>query len=363
MNIQTLFDLLGTTSPSGFEKGTIEFVRKEVEGFCRTETDSMGNLYLYQGASNGLKVMITAHADEVGLQITEINDNGFVYFRRIGGLDIQALPGTMIRVVNKYGGIDGVVGKYPPHILSSEDKRLSPSIEDLWIDFGFNSREEALAKVSIGDYMAIRPTAFITNDEKRIISKGLDNKVGLFVLIELLKEIKNLHPSIQIIGVATAQEELGCRGAVVAANKIHPDLAFCIDVGIATDTPNWGKHQYGTFELGKGVGLTRNADNNEILVQILTNIALQHNIPFQHTLGLLPSGGTESKAIQLAYDGIPTANVSIPSRYMHSAVEMCDLRDIEAAVFLLKEGIRSFAHYTKKDFNLFVRNNGDADSR
>jgi len=353
MNVETLLKLLNTYSPSGCERESIEFVRKELCGICRTETDSMGNLYLYHGAKSGLKIMVMAHADEVGFQITDIDDDGFVFFRKIVGLDVQTIPGTMVTAVTKNGTIDGVIGKRPSHVLSIEEKNKLPSIEHLWIDFGFTSKSEALSKIEIGDYIAARSCAFLTDNGRRIISKGLDNKISLFVLIELFKLLGKTPLPVQIIGVATTQEELGCRGSIISANKICPDVAFCLDVGIATDTPNWQSHQYGNFSLGKGVGITRNADNNEILIHVLEKTALKNNIPFQYTIGFKPSGGTEAKIIQQTCYGIPTANISIPNRYMHSVVEMCDLQDVESAICLLEKGIETVCKFTPSDFNLF----------
>lgn len=353
MNIEKLIKILNTSSPSGCERESIEFVRKELYGICRSETDSMGNLYLYQGANSGLKIMITAHADEVGFQITDINDDGFVYFRKTVGLDVQTIPGTMVTAVTKNGTIDGVIGKRPPHVLSPEEKNKLPNIENLWIDFGFMSKSEALSKIEVGDYIVARSCAFLSNNGRRVISKGLDNKISLFILIELFKLLSRTPLPVQIIGVATTQEELGCRGSIISANKICPDVAFCLDVGIATDTPNWPSHQYGSFSLGKGVGIIRNADNNEILTQVLANTALKHDIPFQYTTGFKPSGGTEAKIIQQSYRGIPTANISIPNRYMHSVVEMCDLQDVEGAIRLLEKGIEAISHFTPSDFYLF----------
>ena len=156
-----------------------------------------------------------------------------------------------------------------------------------------------------------------------------------------------------VVGVATVQEELGCRGSIVSSNTVAPDVAFCIDVGISTDIPNVSSKNYGLFDLGKGVGIIRNADNNEFLTKTLIETANTNGISYQKIIGHRSTGGTEASYIQLSQQGVVTANLSIPNRYMHSLVEMCDLRDIESAINLLVAEIQELTKYNKSDFYLF----------
>lgn len=181
----------------------------------------------------------------------------------------------------------------------------------------------------------------------------MDNKISLFILGEFIKQISQENCSLQIVGVATAQEELGCRGSVVATNKIDPNIAFCLDMGLATDTPKMSKQKYGTFKLGKGVGIIRSADNNEKLTKMLEEVANENGIAYQLGTGYLPTGGTEAARIQLSLKGIPTANISVPNRYMHSIVEMCDLDDVSNAILLLKKEIQCLQAQEKINFNLY----------
>lgn len=353
--LSSLKEILGTNSPSGCEQQAINWMNYQVSPYCQTGTDSIGNLYMYTGCrdENCLKVMITAHADEVGFQITDIDDQGYAYVRKVSGLDSQTIPGTAVVAITKDREIEGVFGKKSPHVLSGKEREKIPEVEDLWVDFGFESKNEALEYLNYGDYVTAQAATFITQNGKKIVSKALDNKVSLFILAEVMKQVSQQELPIQVVGVATTQEELGCRGCKVAAYKVNPDIAFCLDVGIATDIPKMNLQKYGNFKLGEGVGIIRNADNNEKLTQTLINTAKVNAIPCQHIIGRQPTGGTESSVVQLSLSGIPTANLSIPNRYMHSIVEMCDLRDVENAIDLLVREMNVLKTSIKEDFYLY----------
>ncbi len=354
-----LFQLLRTNSPSGFEKQIVNVLQSYMSSCCDTYTDRIGNFYIQlkkNNDANRLRVMLTAHADEVGLQVTYIDKYGFVYARNVASIDKQTLPGNKVIAITNKKEIVGVIGKRPPHILAPKDKDIAPNICDLWIDFGFESLEEAKRHIEIGDYITLQSDPYISYNGKRLISKALDNKIGVFVLSEVMRKLSQFELPISVVGVATAQEEIGCRGAFIAANRIKPDIAFCMDVGIGTDIPNVSNQQYGILELGKGVGIIRNADNNDVLVSTLKETANKFGIPYQQTIGHRPTGGTESSLIQLANMGIATANISIPNRYMHSLVEMCDLRDVSGTINLLMAEIEALCALSKEDFNLFNKN-------
>ena len=351
--LELLFELLNTNSPSGCECQIVNVLREHMSEYCDTETDVIGNLYMKVGNKQGLKVMISAHSDEVGLQVIYIDKTGFVYVRNVASIDKQTIPGNVIVALTSQGEIRGVIGKKSPHVIDNKDKEVVPSICDLWIDFGFESDEEAKKFIQIGDYVTLYSHPQISNNGKRIISKALDNKIGVFVLAEVIKNLSKMNLPINVIGVATAQEEIGCRGGIVAANRIKPDVAFCIDVGIATDIPSMPKQHYGELQLGKGVALIQNANSNGVLVKDLVDIAKRQNIPLQTTIGYRPNGGTEAAFIQLASTGVATANISIPNRYMHSLVEMCDLRDVISAIDLLTAEVKMLCNTSSSHFNLF----------
>ncbi|MFQ9171839.1 MAG: M42 family metallopeptidase [Parabacteroides distasonis] len=334
--ISFLYNILKTNSPSGCEDELISLLRERLSSYCEFDADTIGNLYMWVNkGKQSPTIMVTAHADEVGFQVTHIDKEGFVYFRAVATPDCQTIPGSEVIALTKNGKLYGVIGKKSPHVLEKKECDIPLNIQDMWIDFGFESEEEATQHIECGDYITLYSEPQITCNGKRIISKALDNKISIFILAEVIKELSKKKLFFNIVGVATAQEELGCRGSIVAANRIKPDIAFILDVGVATDIPNMTKQKYGAFELGKGVGIIRNADNNEALAHILINVAHENKIPYQKTVGLYPTGGTESAAIQLAKGGVTTANISIPNRYMHSLIEMCDMRDVEDAINLL----------------------------
>lgn len=351
--INLLKKLLETNSPSGNEKQAINFLKSVLQDYCPIETDAMGNMYMHAVNNTGLKVMITAHIDEVGFQVTHIDRDGFVYFRNVAGIDRQTIPGNRVVALTKHGEIYGVIGKKSPHVIDGKDIDKVPYGKDLWLDFGFESDVDAKSVIECGDYITLSSSPLISHNGQRIISKALDNKVGVFILVEVIKELsKHKDLPISITGVATVQEELGCRGCEAAVNRIRPDIAFCLDVGISTDIPNMSIQRFGTFSLGNGVGIVHNADNNSRLTDLLVQTAEKQHIPYQHTIGYLPTGGTEASIIQKSCNTVATANISIPNRYMHSFVEMCDLRDIENAISLLVSSIIELKNKNNNSFDL-----------
>lgn len=344
--ISFLNEILKTNSPSGCEWQLVSLLKEYMVEYCLMETDAIGNLYMWASQKKeGLTVMITAHADEVGFQVTDISKEGLVYFRSVAGVDQQTIPGSKIVVLAKKGKIRGVVGKKSPHTQESKEREKVLNNDEMWIDLGFESDEEAKSFLECGDYITFDATPQILSNGNRITSKALDNKLGVFILVEVIKQLRKKELPISVVGVVTVQEELGCRGSIIAANRIKPDIAFCIDVGVATDIPNMSSRKFGTFELGKGVGIIRNADNNDILTHILIDAAKKNKIPFQRSLGYRATGGTEAAYLQLAQNGAIVANISIPNRYMHSAVEICDLRDAESAIMLLVKAIEVLNNY------------------
>ncbi len=351
--IEFLTEILRTNSPSGYEKQLMYVIKGHMDSVCSIKTDCIGNLYMYSSNKGPMTVMISAHADEVGFQIADIDNNGFVYARNIASPDKQTISGNIVTAITKNGEIQGVIGKKPPHIIEYKERDKCLGIEDLWIDFGFETKVEAESHVERGDYITLFSEPRFTSNNNRIISKALDNKIGIFIMSEVMRRICQLNIPLSVVGVATVQEELGCRGSIVSSNIVVPDVAFCIDVGISTDIPNISSKNYGLFDLGKGVGIIRNADNNEFLTKTLVDTANTNGISYQKIIGHRSTGGTEASHIQLSQQGVVTANISVPNRYMHSLVEMCDLRDVESAINLLVAEMQELTKYNKSDFYLF----------
>ncbi|MEG1980572.1 MAG: hypothetical protein RR060_07570, partial [Victivallaceae bacterium] len=225
---------------------------------------------------------------------------------------------------------------------SAEARNRAMELTDMWIDIGVESKEEAEKLVAVGDPVAMRRN-FRRMGENRICSKGMDDKVGAFIVAETLRELSKCDLKVAVYGVATVQEELGLRGATTSCFGVDPQVGFAIDVGFATDLPDIPKNQLGLVKLGGGVELTHSADNNIILGRKLREIANKHNIAYQETAAHRATGGTDTATMQMTRSGVATALLSIPNRYMHSQVEICDLRDVHSAVRLLVKTIASMS--------------------
>lgn len=340
MELTFLNKLLNISSVSGFEHNAGNLFLNYLEPYAsHIEKDVIGNSYAYIGSdeneSNHVKYMIEAHIDEIGFQVIYINDKGYIYIRRNGGVDLHCIPGSQV-VVQTISGeeIVGVIGKKPIHLVNNDDRNKCLELDAVWIDTGL-SPDDVKNKVSIGDVVYWKPNLLYLSD-KKISSKSLDNKIGVFIVSQILKrlsETKTSYPP--VCGVASVQEEVGCRGAVVCGYNINPDIAICIDVDFATDVPNCPKQKFGDISLGKGVIIHRNLDNNIPLTHTVENIAKKYNIKYQISARPISTGGTNANKIQLSRAGVQTLSLGIPCRYMHTPVELCDLDDVEAAIELV----------------------------
>jgi len=339
-SMQFLEELLNTSGPSGFEEATAACYKKYLANFAdRVYADVTGNTFGVINEKAEFKVMLAGHYDEIGLQITYISDEGLLYFRNVGGIDKLTIPGIEVEIITeKHGKISGVIGKKPIHVLTPAERDKAMELKDLWIDIGANDKKDAEKLITIGD-----PVSFRNNYERlgkyRIKSKGMDDKIGAFVIAETMRELSKRKLNISVYCVGTVQEELGLRGATTSAFGIQPDVGFAVDVGFATDTPDIDKKILGDSSMGNGPILARNADNNQVLGRFIRKIAKKHRIKIQEHAGHRASGGTDTAQIQMTGSGVATALVSIPNRYMHTPVEICDIRDVEGAIKLLTETI------------------------
>lgn len=323
--IQLLDKLLKIYGPSGNEERIRETIETEIKPYVdHIKKDALGNLIALKKGINNKKIMIAAHMDEIGLIVTHIDKNGFLRFSNVGGVSPSISLGQRVEFK------DGTIGTISSEPLK-EIKDLD--ITKLFIDIGASNKEEAQNKISIGDVAGFYGALVINNN--RAISKALDDRIGCFILIEALKQLKNAENDIYL--VFTSQEELGTRGAKTAAYGINPDLGIAIDVTRTGDTPeskNMG------IALGKGPAI-KIMDKSIIchpkVKELLTKTAEGNNIPYQ--LEVLKSGGTDAGAIHLTHEGIPSGALSIPTRYIHSPGEMVDLEDVENSILLLVKSI------------------------
>lgn len=338
-SLDFLKKLLETSSPSGYEVEAAAAFADYTVGFAdRVEQDVLGNTIAVLNEKAPVRVMLAGHYDEIGFQVVYISDEGLIYFRKNGGIDKLNIPSSEVDIITAAGKIRGVIGKKPIHLLKASERDAAVELSDMWIDIGAENRAEAEKLVSVGDPVAMRPN-FRMLGANRVMSKGMDDKIGAFVVAETIRRLSERKLKVAVFGAGTVQEEVGLRGATSCAYRIDPQIGFAVDVGFTTDIPDVQKKLLGEICLGKGPELTRSADNNEILGRMVREAARKHEIAFQETASHTASGGTDAAAIQLTRAGVATCLVSIPNRYMHSAVEICDLRDAEGAVAILTETI------------------------
>jgi len=315
--------LVETPGPSGSEQKIREAIRTAVAPYVDSlRVDALGNLIACKGekSASGLRLMFSAHMDEIGVMVTHIDENGFVRFITIGGVSPLTCLGNRVLFMN---GAHGVVG-----CEKLEDLRSQPAIEQFFIDVGAHSRLDCTVK--IGDVAGFERSFLEMGD--RLIAKSMDNRISVAVLIEMLHQLDCRTPH-QIFAVFSTQEEVGLRGATPAAYSIDPDLGLAIDVTAVGDTPKGIKMEVG---LGKGPTIkVRDSSfiSDSRLVRWMVAVAEKEAIPYQ--LEVLERGGTDGRAIQLARGGVPTAAISIPCRYIHSPSEMVDYNDVQGAVRLL----------------------------
>lgn len=340
-SLKFLEEFMMSSSPSGYEEEAAGVFRNYLSTFCdEVKTDVLGNTVGILNKEAPLKVMLAGHYDEIGFQIVYISDEGLCYFRANGGIDKLNIPSSEVNILTENGVVRGVIGKKPIHLLSAKERDLPVEIRDMWIDIGAESRKEAEKLVTIGDPVAMVPN-FKFLGKNRFMSKGMDDKVGAFVVAEVMKNLSKRKLNVAVYGMGTVQEEVGLRGATTGTFAVDPQVGFAIDVGFATDLPDIPKKLLGDIKLGGGPELNRSADNNVVLGRIVRKVAKEHKIPYQDTAAHRASGGTDAAQMQMTRGGVATCLVSIPNRYMHSQVEICDIRDVENAIKLLTETIAS----------------------
>lgn len=333
---QFLTKLLKAPAVSGYEDAAAKVFQEYVEPFSyHTERDLLNNTYAFAGNPDAPHtVMVEAHIDEIGFQVLYITDDGYLYIRKNGGIDICCLPGSRVWVLTADGGaVPGVIGKKPIHLISPEDRKNAPALESLWVDTGLTA-EEVKERISVGDPVCFAPNMAMLGEHK-ITSKALDDKIGVFVVAEVLRKIADRKLNVKVCGVATSQEEVGCRGAVVGSARLNPQCAISIDVTFATDVPDCSAQKHGDIALGRGVVITKHLDSNRRFAQLAEQVAKDEGISHQISANNSATGGTNAAKIQLSNQGVRTLLLSIPNRYMHTPAEVCDLRDVDAASDLI----------------------------
>ncbi len=331
-----LTELLAARAPSGDEFETQAVFDRHVQPVADTyQKDALGNRVATLNPAGDPVLMLAGHLDELGLIVTYVNNDGFLYFNTIGGHDRIMIPGRRVILRTANGPVRGVTGKRAVHLMNPDDRKKVPEIHEMWIDIGAKSKKDALKRVSIGD------TATYDHEFELLhgsigTARAFDNKVGAYVvgetLIRLAKAPKK--PAARVVAVGTSQEEIGVRGATTSSYAVDPHIAIAVDVGHATDHPDCDNRKFGETKLGGGPIICRGPNINPLVYQRLLDAAKKAKIDYQLEADPRPTG-TDARAIQMARGGVATGLVSIPLRYMHTPSEMVDLADVEACVKLL----------------------------
>jgi endoglucanase len=339
---------LETPSPSGYESPLQEVVRRFASVFAdEVKTDVHGNVMAVRNPKAKRRVMLAGHCDQIAMIVQYIDSDGFVYIQSIGGWDPQILIGQRMTVWAESGPIAGVIGRKPIHLLTDDERKQVPKLKDLWVDIGSRSKEETEKLVKIGDPVTVE-LAYREVRNGRAVSSAMDDKCGLWVVMEALRRMKPKKLGWAVYAVSTVQEEVGLRGARTSAFGIDPEVGVAVDVTHATDCPTIEKKEEGDIALGKGPVIERGPNMNPKVVRRLVKIAEDQKIPFQ----MAASGkatGTDANSIQVNRAGVATGLVSIPNRYMHSPVEMISLDDMDHCATLLArfcEGLAADEDFT-----------------
>jgi len=329
--------LLDSPGPSGFEIGPARVWREEVRRFAdEVRADTHGNSIASVNPKGAPRLMFAGHVDEIGLQITHIDDDGYLYFGGIGGWDSQVLVGQRVVLLGRAGSVRGVIGKKAAHLMKKEEFDKVSQISDLWIDIGAASKAEATERVRVGDAGVIDASSY-EFPNGRIVSRSVDNRIGAYVVAEALRLLaKTKPPHAAVYAVATTREEIAWTGggARTSAVGLDPQAALVVDVTHATDWPGAEKKLAGDHHLGGGPVLSRGSAVSPVVFDLLVACAEAEQIPY--TIQAAPRDtGTDADAIYNARSGIPTGLVSVPNRYMHSPNEMVSMVDLERTAALL----------------------------
>jgi len=331
---------------SGHEFEVKKVIAEEISDIVdELKVDSLGNIIAFKrGKENGPKVMVSAHMDEIGLMITHIDKRGFLRFIGVGSWNERILPGQRVIVCAGDVKVRGVIGAKPPHLMTPEEKKQVLEIKKLFIDIGATSYDEVKELgINVGSIAVLDREVVRLGGTDKVTGKAFDDRVGVASLIFALKLLNNVKHEAEVYSVFTVQEEIGLKGATVSAFAVKPDVGIAVDVTTANDIPEVDEKDWITV-LGKGPAI-KVMDKGNIshpkLRELLIKIAEEEKIPYQ--LEVLPGGATDAAAIMVSREGVPVATISIPCRYIHSPIEVLDIKDAVYASKLLASFIRKIS--------------------
>lgn len=335
--------LLNAAGISGYEQEIAALMQAEFKkAGAEVRLDNFGNVIAKKGKGKK-KIMLAGHMDEVGLLVKHINKNGFINFIKIGGIDDRILLGQEVVIKGKKGDVRGIIGLKPPHLQKDEERRKVVSYEDMFIDIGCQTKEEAEKKISIADAVIFAPCAGVLNNNL-YFGKAVDDRVGCYALIKIMQALVDVNA--EVYAVATAQEEVGLKGARTSSYNINPDFALAIDTTSAGDTPQI-KETESTLKLGAGAAITiieaagRGIIVSKKIKDMFIETAQKHKIKYQ--IDVLEGGMTDGAMIYMNREGIPTGVLSIPARYVHSPIGVFSIDDVNAVIKLAIKSIEKVA--------------------
>ncbi|KYH39243.1 MAG: hypothetical protein AYL28_001050 [Candidatus Bathyarchaeota archaeon B23] len=338
MDVNLLRRLSEAYGPPGYEEEVREILREELEGYAdEVEEDKLGNIFFRRGGEGPL-VMLAAHMDEVGILITHIEEGGFLRFHPLGGIADRILPGQRFRLRGRRGEVKGIVGTRPPHIMKEEERKKVVPRENLFIDVGAGSGEEAEGKGCHIGMTGVFDTPFEELGDGYVRGKAFDDRAGCSVLVEAFKRL--CEADVNVVAVGTVQEEVGLRGARTAAWQLEPDYALALEGTFAADVPGSKPHQV-SARLRHGPVITivdRATITHPKVLRILLEAAEGEGIP--HQFKEMPMGGTDAGAIHLTKGGVPSGTVAVPCRYIHGPAAVAHLEDFENTLKLVEAFVR-----------------------
>lgn len=341
-SLEFLKTLVNTPSPSGNElrgqRVWMDYAKRFAE---ETWSDAYGNCVAVLNKGGSPRIMLAGHADEIAMTVNFITKEGFIHVRKVGGVDPAIMRAQRVVIHARKGPVKGVIGNVAPHLTKQEGERKLPKIEELFIDIGVTSREEAEKLVRVGDPITL-------NDEFELLqgdvatARAFDNRIGTFAVIETLRLLKEANTPLQaeVIAVSNIMEEVGLLGARQIAYTLKPDAALVVDVTHATDYPTVNQCAHGDIKLGHGPTLTHGGCNHPVIVERLEAVAAQLQLKLQHE-AMSNTSGTDTDVIFWTRGGIPSALISLPNRYMHSPVEVVNLKDLEQIPELMAAFVKS----------------------
>ncbi len=351
-SLDFLRSLANTPSPTGHEsRGQRVWLDYAAKFADTTFSDAYGNCVAVLNKGGSPRLMLAAHADEIAMAVNYIDPEGFIYVRKLGGVDAAITKAQRVIIHTRNGPVQGVVGNVAPHLTRQEDDKKTPKIHDLFIDIGAGNAKETGELVRIGDPITLDADFELLRNDLAI-ARAFDNRIGTFAVAEALRLLSGSRNKLQaeICAVSNIQEEVGLLGARQIAYSLKPDVALVVDVTHATDYPTVNKAQHGNIKIGQGPAVTHGGCNHPEVVARLEHLAKTKKIPLQHE-AMSASSGTDTDVIFWTRGGIPSALISLPNRYMHSPVELVNLKDLEK----IPELMAAFAQSLKTGEEFKVR--------